>query len=280
MIPPFSFNLNSLITNTYYISKSASSDAASNAYSWVKPPGTGMVYIFILAPGGNGYSVPAGTNEGGGGGSGGRYFTIITPAMFLPDALKIQGPTAANNFVRILDPETGFVIAAVGAGGDSTGISGGTATVGTSAAVPGLFRGDGGGGLAGVSGGASGLPGTDLFIGNNLSAGGAGGGGTNAAGTSAASGGAVYVSSVVDVYPYPNLVSAAAGTAGSNGYTFLSPLAVVTPGAGGGGGLIRGGDGGDGGLGQGGGGGGGNTTGQGPSRGGKGGPGIVIIYSW
>lgn len=282
MIPPFVSTPNSVFISTYSINKSTGTDSQSNAYTWVKPPGTGMIFIGALAPGGDGYSVPAGTNAGGGGGSTGNMVNTLVPANLLPDALKIQGPTAANNSLRILDPTSGFSVLTLNAGNDSSGATGGSQPAAATIVIAGnTFSLQG---AAGKDGGAAGIAGTNatVSIAPVNGTGGAGGGGTNATGTSAASGGAVLVPDTVSAepYPYPNLTSAAAGVNGANGYVFLSPLAIATPGAGGGGGLTRGGDGGNGGLGQGGGGGGGNTTGQGPSRGGKGGPGLVIIYSW
>lgn len=275
MIPPFITPSPSVIVNTYSFNNGTGVAADSNlvkSYTWLKPPGTGMVLFWVVGSGGDGFGPALSGTSGGGGGGGGAYHMCLIPAMFVPDSLVLQGPdgtAGTGNRIRMYDRSTnlyGIV------GGGSTAISitgGGGGSIFGSQFNAGLLVTRAG--VDGQNGGAAGVAGTDVASRVSFNAGGAGGGGTNA------SGGIVPVAAG---YPYPVLTSAAVGANGATGYQFLSQLGYTTPGAGGGGGSALGGIGGAGAFGCGGGGGGGNTTGNGPSQGGRGGQGLVIIYSW
>lgn len=273
MIPPFITPPPSVNVATYSFNSNTGIAADNNlakSYTWLKPPGVGMVLFWIVGPGGDGRSPGVSGTSGGGGGGGGGLIVSLIPAMFIPDSIILAGPNGTNNSIRLLDPDSGYAFVTVNSGSAAINPLGGTGGAVTISQLGAGFNSTRAG-VSGRDGGAAGVAGTNVPSRTAFNAGGAGGGGTNA------SGGIV---SVATGYPYPVLTSAAVGADGGNGYQFLSQLGYTTPGAGGGGGSTVGGAGGVGALGCGGGGGGGNITGQGPSQGGRGGPGLVIIYSW
>lgn len=278
MIPPFVTVPPTVNVATYSIGADvATNDLNLNkSFTWTKPPGVAMVFIWIVAPGANGRTTPNSTSTGGGGGSGGPFGCYLLPAMFIPDTLVITAGNTNTRGVRVIEPVSNYTILNFPSGIVPTGQTGGGATaVGTEAMFitgPRTTI----SGTAGSSGGASGNAGVNVTGRTSFNSGGAGGGGATSG-----TGGAVLVPTEYSAYPV--LTSAAVGTNGANGYQFLTQLAFTSPGAGGGGGpnsVIFGGAGGAGGLGCGGGGGGGNNFSAGPSPGGVGGPGLVIIYSW
>ena len=299
---------NSITANTYW-------------QHWTKPRGVSMVYMCAVGGGGGGGGGREGATNtargGGGGGGSGAYATLMVPAIFLPDVLKIQvghggqGGAASTNGTAGIASGVSFG-SGLTAGGSSPNLilrgNGGSAggagslTAGGTFGAAGTVTGFGAiqqfgvslnnSGQAGVGGGAhtgnAGSPITSVFASSPLS-GGSGGAGINTPAQVGFAGGALGLQSALD-FGDGTLTPAAAfraggvagtlGVAGGPGNAGLYSIKPFHNTGGTGGGSCdnaAGGAGGPGGIGCGGGGGGAGTTG---GRGGDGGPGIVIIISW
>lgn len=238
---------------------------------WVKPQGCSFVLFTFIGAGGNGFGGT--TSAGGGGGVGGAVSSVLVPAFFIPDVLRISvgqggvGNTNANRTMAEYQLKAGTAYFLFGAAsGDNNGGSG--TAPGTGAAASNYFTAIGFLNPTGSQGGAA--QGSSISQ-NALTSGGAGGGSTTTG-----SGG-----NITPIYSYPTR-SGGAGTTGGNGaegLSVFSNLIFGTGGAGGGGSTTgAGGNGGNGGVGGGGGGGGICTSGT--SQGGKGGDGLAVIVSW
>ncbi len=77
-----------------FFSTGVTSTATQNWQQWIKPKGVTMVYMLCIGAGGGGGGGRSGasnTTRGGGGGAGGAgVTTLMVPAIFLPNALKIS----------------------------------------------------------------------------------------------------------------------------------------------------------------------------------------------
>jgi len=249
--------------------------STENIRTWVKPRGVSMVRFMLIGGGGGGAS---GTSTvGGGGGGSGTVTSWIGPAMFVPDILNIRvgsgGVTEQSgdpSFIRYRSSNglnTLLSASFGGAGGNSTGGSGGTAMSANQFTACGIFTSIAG--QAGVAGGSSGAGSNVAVSGTTFLSGGAGG-----SGGAANTGGRVTPN-----YGYPPLPNTTAGgtVAGANGYFITQPILVGTGGAGGTTNTSgTGSAGGRGGIGCGGGGSGEDSA----SGGNQGGDGAVFIWAW
>lgn len=281
--------------------------AGTNWKHWFKPRGKSMCRIIALGGGGaGGASGAGGTADGGGAGGGsGAQGTLTLPLWALPEMLWLSvgagglgSNTAAGgagiatrvSLTPIALANTTIMLCNGGGGGAvgiataaTAGTAGGVTTIANSplAMLHGLMTtnvnlagdpGQAGGTGAGGAGGTVVAPSSGLCV-----TGGAGGGGGGAF-----AGGFVNASGLT-----PNLAGGATGSLpsahGAAGHRWpmgINGLFFNTGGSGGGYiGTGPAGNGGDGGYGSGGGGGGGIASGT-RSRGGNGGPGLVIIQCW
>lgn len=298
MLDVFHIPSNTDSTKIFY-----STGGTNDWQTWEKPRNAKFIQIFCLgggAAGGSGATSAAGTVSGGAGGNSGGLVKALFPAILLPDTLFIQvglggvgnitgtGGSGGISYVSIAptgsiaSPQTLVVASSTtiglgGSGGSGTGANAPAAPTATTTAVCpfltlGIFT-----AAAGVQGGTGplGATGTSVnALGSNIVMGGAGGGGktTN---TVQYTGGSILSASVILT---ATVDGGAAGTnAGKDGYGALSNLICGTGGAGGGGQIAgTGGAGGIGWYGCGGGAGGAGSAAP-RSRGGDGGPGLVII---
>lgn len=289
---------------------------------WIKPKGISMVYMLCIGGGGGGGFGFAGLSNtargGGGGGGSGAIGSLILPAVFLPDVLKVsvgQGgiggisPSAAvaggASYVSMgngLSLGTGVpnaILRANGGGLGGAGSASGGGTAGSAGVATGNFsHGVGLGlfnsisGIIGVTGGAhtgaQGNPQSGVFNGLTISAG-AGGAGINTPAQVGFAGGAISLQGPIDFADgtyAPSSGFRAGGTAGTltlpgrNGNAGLKSLKPFLNTGGSGGGSCDNGAGGNGGQGGYGCGGGGGGAGTVSGRGGNGGDGLVLIVSW
>jgi len=184
----------------------------NNWQTWVKPRGISMVYMIAIGGGGGGgggFSGASGTARGGGGGGACSGFTtLMMPAIFLPDSLRIivgdggrggaAGGAGTAGGISYISLGTGastgilapnIVLASGGttpAGGGAAGAGAGTAAGGTAATVStivltgpfsklGFFSSTGtatNSGYAGIAGGnggvATGAAGTSITAGATI----------------------------------------------------------------------------------------------------------------
>ena len=289
---------------------------ATGPQVWQKPRGASMIRIFAVGGGGGGGAgAPAGaesTSAGGGGGGSSAQGSITYPAWAIPDRLFVQPGngglagtagvggtgTASSVYINVISTTAQDLLISVnnGAGGGvgsgaTAGAAGGSgASAGASnaplcglALAPVFISTSGQVGIIGgttIAGAALTLPTTGLVV-----TGGTGGGGIGAAASTGFAGGLF----TTPGYPFPPQAGGIAGGTttssggrGSNGFQVPGLLYFYggTGGASSGGAGGSGGDGGAGSYGCGGGGGGGTFTGGTQSKGGAGGPGLVIITSW
>lgn len=283
----------------------ATGTGAQNVFSYNRPAGARMCFIFAMGGGGGGGGGRTGgaaTNRGGGGGGGTSAPTkLIIPWDLLADTLYMTiarggvGGTANNsgaapqgrtcvmispqgaNVASLMLFRTGNLQGVAGGGTLSAAGAGGT---GEGTSTTGMFFGLGVGvGVTGAAGGAGGshLGANGVAVtwgGSGITFSGGGGGAGTPFGGSEFNGGAITGAGLVPTIP--------GGTGGATpdgfaGYCDFSRM-LFTGGSGGGtNDTGTGGKGGDGAPGCGGGGGGAGTTG---GRGGDGGDGFVIIASW
>lgn len=289
---------------------------------WIKPKGISMVYMLCVGGGGGGGFGFAGLSNtargGGGGGGSGAISSLILPAVFLPDVLKVsvgQGgiggisPSAAvaggasyvsmGNGLTLGTVTPNAILRANGGGLGGAGSASGGGSVGSAGAVTGNFsHGVGLGlfnsiaGIPGVLGGAqTGAQGTtQTAVWNTLTiGGGAGGAGINTPAQVGFAGGQINLQGAVDFAEgtyTPGTAFRAGGVAGTltlpggNGNSGVKSLKPFLNTGGSGGGSCDNGAGGDGGQGGYGCGGGGGGAGTVSGRGGNGGDGLVLIISW
>jgi hypothetical protein len=238
---------------------------------WIKPRGVSMVRFLLIGAGGAG--VVGSNTAGGTGGGSGAITTLIVPAMFIPDELRVTigagGKTsaAAGDASAITwqgsKTSAGYDLL-IARGSGLTG-AGGIVSPNNSFGAAGIYN-----SIAGQNGAN---PATAITASTTtFLSGGAGGSSTTT----------VAGANVASKYGYPTVnggVGTSAGV-GGNGYFITQPLLLGTGGAGGGGGLspTTGGAGGKGAIGCGGGGGGRGSAAGG--AGGAGGDGAVFIWSW
>lgn len=289
---------------------------------WIKPRGTTMVYMLCVGGGGGGGFGFAGLSNtargGGGGGGSGAINSLILPAVFLPDVLKVSAgsggiggnsPTGGSSGVAsyvsmgngltlgTATPNTILRANGGGPGGSGSATAGGTAGAGAGLTGNfnhgiglGLFNNNAG--LGGVSGGTQtgGLGTTLTNVWNTLTVGGgAGGAGINTSAQVGFAGGAINLQGAVDFADgtyAPGTAFRAGGVAGTltlpggNGNAGVESLKPFLNTGGSGGGSCDNGAGGNGGQGGYGCGGGGGGAGTVSGRGGNGGDGFVLIISW
>jgi hypothetical protein len=154
---------------------------AVQEFTWIKPKGAKMVFIFAVSPGadgGQGYGGASGAVRwGGGGGGSGALVKQLLPALLLPDNLSVYFGSGAlvikplkglsvntQNIIRIdvLTAAGNATSSANGAGG-----TGSTLSSSFSNFIPLGIHGSQGGGATGGAGGASG--GTTGSTGTNIS---------------------------------------------------------------------------------------------------------------
>lgn len=289
---------------------------------WIKPRGATMVYMLCVGGGGGGGFGFAGLSNtargGGGGGGSGAINSLILPAVFLPDVLKVSAgsggiggnsPTGGSSGVAsyvsmgngltlgTATPNTILRANGGGPGGSGSATAGGTAGAGAGLTTNfthgiglGLFNNIGG--LAGVAGGAhtgaAGNPQNGVLLSLTIG-GGAGGGGINTPAQAGFAGGAINLTSSLDfadgtLTPSSGFrsggVAGTIATPGGNGNAGVESLKPFVNTGGSGGGSCDNGAGGNGGQGGYGCGGGGGGAGTVSGRGGNGGEGLVLIISW
>lgn len=268
----------------------------TSSSTWTKPAGARAVNIQLLGGGGGGgggrkASTAATTKFGGGGGAGGSYVNITVPAAVLSATETVTiGSGGSGGAGATTDPASGQNgISGTAtrfnnfyAPGGSNGF-GGTDTTGIRG-IGGLQN-NAGGNSSGVTAGSAGAPGTFVVEAELGGPGGGGGGGitTAAIGQNAGAGG---ISMVLNLSG--GLAGASGGNAGGAGQNNINiGQGIFAAGSGGGGGggaataSVSGGAGGDGGFPAGGGGGGGATqTGAQSGNGGAGAAGVAIITTY
>lgn len=288
--------------------------------TWIKPKGATMIHFLLIGSGGGGAGgQSSASNKGGGGGGGsGAITSVVVPAIFVPNILRIlvakggrggaagQSGEAGNEtsiflgrgLSSIVRPNI-FLRCAGGPGSTSgnPGFNGGTATnftladIGGTVALLGIFSNTG----IATNIGHNGVPGSNggsstTFNASNLTgvwnvisiSGGTGGAGASS--TTAGIGGTITLQAAVNFegggFYYPSNIISGGASGGGNGNAGVRSLTPFFNTGGTGGGSSVAGTGGNGGDGGYGCGGGGGGGGATGGRGGNGGDGIAIITSW
>ena len=280
--------------------------------TWDKPRNASMVQIICVgggAGGGGGFVGAAGAIRGGGGGGGSSAVNrLLIPAMMLPGQLWIQAGTGGLGVSSGTGGSGGQSYVSLKPGGTAVGdlvmqanlavpvggVTGTVTTAGTGGAagtIPiittNVFTAGGQwnatvGVIGSAAGAVTGAIGVATAAMTNCICGPGAGGASMAAANTEFAGGLCTGTGLL-----PNLAGGLAGagagpSSGQNGISMWEPF-MNTGGSGGGANNATAGktqDGGNGSFGSGGGGGGATTTSFGTSKGGNGGPGIVIITCW
>lgn len=293
-------------------------------HKWIKPRGVTMCMMICIGGGGGGGGGTTGASTtargGGGGGACSSVAKMITPAMFLPDALLVQvaiggkgaaaggigtsgsksfisygvGLTALSTIPNVILQSDNQAASGGAAGTNATGGAGGSAPTISTAALQGAATSWGEpafivGLVGGVGGAQTGAVGTTVTAGWNLicTIPGAGGAGVNTVSTGFAGGG-ITIQAAFDfsdgaISPAASIIAggaAGSASAAGNGNAGIQLWKPFYMSGGSGGGSSDGSTGGSGGNGGIGCGGGGGGGGTTGGTGGNGGDGAIIIISW
>lgn len=299
----------------------ANSPNTTSWQQWIKPSGVTMINMFCLGGGGGGGGgQTAAVAGGGGGGASGAFTSLMIPAIFLPDVLKIivgaggqggatatAGTAGANSYITLGAGVTAgttipnLLLAALGGGAGGTGNGGAAGVAGITTTIAqlsplsklGLFSNTGTaanagyGGQAGVAGGVGGAGNVGAMVAwaTIPFSGGGGGAGIRTSPATGGAGGAIQLNAAVDFAdgtftPSAGFIPGGLQTAGNGNPGLKSQKPFLNTGGSGAGNDITTAGANGGDGGYGCGGGGGSGSSTAGGRGGNGGSGLVVIISW